>query len=81
MGTALTGRRVMLAFVALLKTNSSVSLVLSRVSLKMSTDIVYAIHDFEAENPDELSFKAGERIIVIERDDLYQDGWWQVGRA
>ena len=44
----------------------------------MSTDIVYAIHDFEAENPDELSFKAGERIIVIERDDLYQDGWWQV---
>lgn len=41
-------------------------------------DVVYAAHDFEAENADELSFKAGERIIVIERDDLYQDGWWQV---
>lgn len=41
--------------------------------------VVYAVHDFDAENPDELSFKAGERILVTEKDDQYQDGWWQVG--
>ena len=40
--------------------------------------VVYAVHDFDAENPDELSFKAGERILVTEKDDQYQDGWWQV---
>ena len=40
--------------------------------------VVYAVHDFEAENPDELSFSAGERILVTEKDDQYQDGWWQV---
>ncbi|KAG0148811.1 hypothetical protein CROQUDRAFT_40729 [Cronartium quercuum f. sp. fusiforme G11] len=38
---------------------------------------VYAIHDFQAENPDELSFAAGEPIAVTEKDDQYGDGWWQ----
>lgn len=41
-------------------------------------DIVYALHSFEAENEDELSFEAGERIVVLERDDQYGDGWFQV---
>lgn len=41
-------------------------------------DILYALHDFEAENADELSFGAGEAIIVLERDDQYGDGWYQV---
>ncbi|KAI8443344.1 hypothetical protein BY996DRAFT_8270594 [Phakopsora pachyrhizi] len=40
-------------------------------------DVVYAIHDFQAENPDELSFIAGESIHVTEKDDQYGDGWWQ----
>ena len=40
-------------------------------------EYVYALHDFIPENPDEVPFKAGERIEVIEKDDLYQDGWWQ----
>lgn len=39
---------------------------------------MYALHDFAAENPDELPFKAGETIIVVERDELYGDGWWKV---
>lgn len=39
---------------------------------------MYALHDFEAENEDELSFSAGEKIVVMERDDLYGDGWFQV---
>jgi hypothetical protein len=43
-------------------------------------EYVYALHDFVPENDDELPFRAGERIEVIEKDDLYEgDGWWQVG--
>lgn len=41
-------------------------------------DYVYALHDFAPEHEDEVPFKQGERIEVIERDDLYSDGWWQV---
>lgn len=41
-------------------------------------DIVYALHDFEAENEDELSFGMGEVIVVLERDDQYGDGWFSV---
>ncbi|KAG5641510.1 hypothetical protein DXG03_004839 [Asterophora parasitica] len=40
-------------------------------------EYVYALHDFLPEHEDEVSFHAGERIEVIERDDLYGDGWWQ----
>jgi hypothetical protein len=39
---------------------------------------VYALHDFYPEHEDEVSFQAGEPIEVLERDDLYGDGWWQV---
>lgn len=42
-------------------------------------DYVYALHDFAPEHEDEISFSAGDRIEVIERDDMYGDGWWQVG--
>jgi hypothetical protein len=41
-------------------------------------EYVYALHDFDPELDDELSFRAGERIEIIERDDQYHDGWWQV---
>ncbi|KAF9000253.1 hypothetical protein BDQ17DRAFT_1359916 [Cyathus striatus] len=40
-------------------------------------DYVYALHDFQPENEDEIPFLAGDRIEVVERDDLYGDGWWQ----
>ncbi|KAH6914621.1 hypothetical protein BKA70DRAFT_1419581 [Coprinopsis sp. MPI-PUGE-AT-0042] len=40
-------------------------------------DYVYALHDFQPENEDEVDFRAGERIEVVEKDDLYGDGWWQ----
>ena len=43
-----------------------------------ATIVVYGVHDFDAENPDELSFKAGEKVVVLEKDEQYQDGWWQV---
>ncbi len=41
-------------------------------------EYVYARHDFTPEHEDEIAFRAGERIEVIEKDDLYNDGWWQV---
>ena len=41
-------------------------------------EYVYARHDFVPEHEDEVAFRAGERIEVIERDDIYSDGWWQV---
>ena len=41
-------------------------------------DYVYALHEFTPENPDEVPLKVGEKIEVIERDDLYGDGWWKV---
>ncbi|KAL0581475.1 hypothetical protein V5O48_000516 [Marasmius crinis-equi] len=43
----------------------------------MTIEYVYALHDFQPEKDDEVSFKAGDRIEVLERDDLYGDGWWQ----
>ena len=39
---------------------------------------VYALHDFTPQVSDEIEFKVGDRIEVIEKDDLYGDGWWQV---
>ncbi|TRM67427.1 hypothetical protein BD626DRAFT_100674 [Schizophyllum amplum] len=40
-------------------------------------EYVYALHDFLPENEDEIDFKAGERIEIVERDELYGDGWWK----
>ncbi|OBZ70468.1 TPR repeat-containing protein C19B12.01 [Grifola frondosa] len=40
-------------------------------------EYVYALHEFTPENPDEVPFKVAERIEVLEKDDLYGDGWWQ----
>ncbi|KAI0027993.1 hypothetical protein K488DRAFT_59864 [Vararia minispora EC-137] len=40
-------------------------------------EYVYALHDFIPENEDEVPFRAGERIEIVEKDDLYGDGWWQ----
>lgn len=41
-------------------------------------EYVYALFEFVPENPDEIYFNAGDRIEVVERDDVYSDGWWQV---
>lgn len=41
-------------------------------------EYVYVLHEFTPENPDEVPLKVGERIEVVEKDDLYGDGWWQV---
>lgn len=38
----------------------------------------YGLYPFAAENDDEISFVPGERIEILEQDDQYGDGWWQV---
>ncbi|KAI8890156.1 PH-domain-containing protein, partial [Backusella circina FSU 941] len=40
-------------------------------------ETVFAVHNFDAENDDELTFIIGEPIIVIQRDDGFGDGWWK----
>ncbi|KAI9281758.1 hypothetical protein BC943DRAFT_354403 [Umbelopsis sp. AD052] len=40
-------------------------------------EVVYAIHNFEAENPDEIAFRIGDPITVLEKDEKFLDGWWQ----
>ncbi|KAI9250163.1 hypothetical protein BDA99DRAFT_523017 [Phascolomyces articulosus] len=40
-------------------------------------ETVYAIHSFEPDNVDEVGFNVGDPIIVLEKDEGYNDGWWQ----
>lgn len=40
-------------------------------------EYVYALHAFAPENEDEVAFRVGEAIEIVERDDAYGDGWWQ----
>ncbi|ORZ09309.1 hypothetical protein BCR42DRAFT_470656 [Absidia repens] len=40
-------------------------------------DIVYVVHQFDAENEDELSLCIGDSVMVLERDDGFEDGWWK----
>ncbi|KAI9268478.1 hypothetical protein EDC94DRAFT_514032 [Helicostylum pulchrum] len=40
-------------------------------------ETVFAVHNFEAENDDELTFQIGESVIVIQKDDGFNDGWWK----
>lgn len=42
-----------------------------------SVEYVYALYNFDAENPDEVSFRMGERVRVVEKDEAYGDGWYQ----
>lgn len=39
---------------------------------------VYSVHKFVAENVDEISFNVGEKIMILEKDEGYNDGWWKV---
>src|SRR6218665_141690 len=38
--------------------------------------VVYAVFDYEAENPDELSFRSGDRILVLRKGDECEQEWW-----
>lgn len=38
--------------------------------------IVYAVFDYEAQNPDELNFKEGDRLVILRKGDEFEREWW-----
>ena len=42
----------------------------STIGTSPISDFVYALHDFYPENVDEIAFKAGDRIEVVEKNDF-----------
>lgn len=43
----------------------------------MAYPVVYALHDFETNTSDEIPFRAGDAIRVLESDgNEYEEGWW-----
>lgn len=38
--------------------------------------IVYALYDYEAQKDDELSFKTGEELVVLRKDESEEPEWW-----
>jgi hypothetical protein len=39
--------------------------------------VVFGKYDFNAEECDEITFKRGDPILVLEKDDEHKDGWWK----
>jgi len=39
--------------------------------------IVFGKHPFEKEEEDEIEFQTGDPILVLEKDEKYNDGWWK----
>ncbi|ORX58441.1 hypothetical protein BCR36DRAFT_408951 [Piromyces finnis] len=39
--------------------------------------VVFGKYDFTAEEYDEITFKRGDPILVLEKDDEHKDGWWK----
>ncbi|CAM1293879.1 PPP1R13B (predicted) [Pycnogonum litorale] len=42
----------------------------------LNNGVVYAVYNFEAHNPDELSYNDGDQIIVLRKGDEYEREWW-----
>lgn len=42
----------------------------------MNKGTVYALWDYETQNPDELSFKEGDAITILRRQDENETDWW-----
>jgi len=38
--------------------------------------LVYAVYDYEAQNPDELSFQDGDRVNILRKGDEQEIDWW-----
>ena len=43
-----------------------------------TVEYLLVMHDFIARSPDELDLKKGSKVELLERDDEYGDGWYQV---
>ncbi|XP_068085698.1 apoptosis-stimulating of p53 protein 1 [Anabrus simplex] len=42
----------------------------------LNNGIVYAVYDYEAHNSDELSFKEGDKLVVLRKGDEWEREWW-----
>lgn len=42
----------------------------------LSGGVVYAVFDYAAQQPDELSFKAGQQLTVLRKGDESEREWW-----
>lgn len=42
----------------------------------MNKGTVYALWNYEAQNPDELSFSEGDAITILQRQDDSETEWW-----
>lgn len=42
----------------------------------LSGGVVYAVFDYTAQQPDELSFKAGQQLMVLRKGDENEREWW-----
>lgn len=42
----------------------------------MNGGVVYAVYDYELQNPDELSFQDGDKIVVLKKGDELEREWW-----
>lgn len=42
----------------------------------MNGGVVYAVFEYDAQNSDELSFKEGERLVILRKGDEYEREWW-----
>ena len=42
----------------------------------LNNGIVYAVYDYMAHNNDELSFKEGDRLIILRKGDEMEREWW-----
>lgn len=42
----------------------------------MNGGVVYALFDYESQNNDELSFRDGERLVILRKGDEYEREWW-----
>lgn len=42
----------------------------------MNKGTVYALWDYEAQSPDEISFRDGDALMVLKRRDESETEWW-----
>lgn len=42
----------------------------------LNNGAVYAVFDYDAHNSDELSFREGDRLVVLRKGDEWEREWW-----
>ncbi|XP_023227401.1 apoptosis-stimulating of p53 protein 1-like isoform X1 [Centruroides sculpturatus] len=42
----------------------------------LNAGVVYAVYDYDSQNPDELSFHEGDKMVVLRKGDEMEREWW-----